>query len=684
MAKAKQSLEALCVNTLRTLSMDAVEAAKSGHPGAPMGLAPAAYTLWTRVMKHNPVNPQWPDRDRFVLSNGHASALLYSLLYLCGYALSLEDLQRFRQWGSKTPGHPEFGHAPGVETTTGPLGQGFANAVGMAMAERHLAARFNRGRQRIVDHHTFVFCGDGDLMEGISSEAASLAGHLGLGKLVCLYDDNHVTIEGGTELTFTENVARRFQAYQWHVLRVRDGNDLDALGRAFNDAKAEVEKPTLILCRTQIAYGSPNKQGSHEAHGAPLGAEEVRLAKAALGCPPDATFSVTPEVLAHFRRCADKGAKVESAWRKRFETWEQKYPDLADRWREAMSGMLPHGWQEGLPAFADGKPIATRAAFGRALNAVAGRLPTLIGGSADLAPSNNTLITGSRDFQKGQYDGRNLRFGVREHAMAAILSGMALHKGLRPFGGTFLVFSDYMRPSIRLAALMRLPVIYIFTHDSIAVGEDGPTHQPVEHLAALRAIPGLTVLRPADATETVAAWQVALENTGGPVALVLSRQSLPVFDRRKLPAADMVARGAYVLSDAAPSPQAVIVATGSEVHLALKAQGMLAERGVATRVVSMPSWEVFDRMPADYRDSVLPSNATARVVVEAGVRMGWERYMGRAGAGIFMTGFGASAPGETVMEKFNFTPEHVVEKVLGVLGGSEAVPCALDHPPDAA
>jgi transketolase len=619
-------------------------------------------------MKHNPADPQWPDRDRFVLSNGHASALLYSLLYLCGYDLSLEEIKRFRQWGSKTPGHPEYGHAPGIETTTGPLGQGFANAVGMAMAERHLAARFNRGGQRILDHHTFVFCGDGDLMEGVSSEAASLAGHLGLGKLICLYDDNHVSIEGGTELSFTENVARRFQAYQWHVLRLRDGNDLDALRRAFDEAKTEIEKPTLILCRTQIAYGSPNKQGSHEAHGAPLGAEEVRLTKAALGCPPDAVFSVEPEVLAHFRRCMDKGAKAESAWRKKFENWALKHPDLADRWRQAMAGMLPPGWHADLPAFTDGKPIATRAAFGQALNAVAGKLPTLIGGSADLAPSNNTIIKSSCDFQKGQYGGRNLRFGVREHAMAAILSGMALHKGLRPYGGTFLVFSDYMRPAIRLAALMKLSVIYIFTHDSIAVGEDGPTHQPVEHLAALRVIPGLTVIRPADATETVAAWRAALENTGGPVALVLSRQNLPVLDRGKLPPADMLAQGAYVVSDASSAPQAIIIGTGSEVHLALKAQEMLAARGVAARVVSMPSWEIFDRMPPGYRDSVLPLEVTARVVVEAGVPMGWERYMGAGGAGIFMTGFGASAPGGTVMEKFNFTAEHVVEKALEVLG----------------
>jgi transketolase len=668
MAKAKQSLETMCVNTIRTLSMDAVEAAKSGHPGAPMGLAPAAFVLWTRVMKHHPAQPAWADRDRFVLSNGHASALIYSLLHLCGYDLPLEELRRFRQWGSRTPGHPEYGHTPGVETTTGPLGQGFANAVGMAMAERHLAARFNRGGSKIVDHCTFFFCGDGDLMEGISSEAASLAGHLGLGKLIGLYDDNRVSIEGGTELAFTENVARRFQAYHWQVLRVRDGNDLGALQRAFEEARAEHAKPSLIVCRTQIAYGSPNLQGSHEAHGAPLGAEEVRRTKAALGCPPEAVFSVAEKVRAHFRRCLDKGARAEAVWRRKFEGWAQKHPDLAAQWRQAMAGELPAGWDAGMPVFAEAKPIATRAAFGQVLNAVAGRLPTLIGGSADLAPSNNTLIKSSGDFQRDRYEGRNLRFGVREHAMAAILSGMALHGGLRPYGGTFLVFADYMRPSIRLAALMKLAVIYIFTHDSIAVGEDGPTHQPVEHLAALRAIPGLTVIRPADATETAAAWRTALETTDGPVALVLSRQNLPVIDRAKLAPAEGVARGAYVLSDAGPSPRALLIATGSEVHLALKAQAVLAEKGIPVRVVSMPSWELFDKTPRDYKDAVLPPQVPARVAVEAGIPMGWERYTNAVDAGVFMAGFGASAPGGTVMEKFGFTVENVVDAVMKQIG----------------
>jgi len=667
MAKTKPSIDALCVNTIRTLAMDAVEAARSGHPGAPMGLAPAGYVLWTRVLKHHPRNPGWPDRDRFVLSAGHASALLYGLLHLCGYGLPLAELRRFRQWGSRTPGHPEFGHTPGVETTTGPLGQGFANAVGMAIAERHLAARFNRGARKIVDHFTYVFCGDGDLMEGVSAEASSLAGHLGLGRLICLYDDNHVTIDGGTELAFTEDVARRFSAYRWHVLRVRDGNDLGAIEQAFRAAQAETGRPSLILCRTQIAYGSPNKQGSHEAHGAPLGAEEIRLTKLRLGMPADESFSVPETVRHHFERCVAKGERAEAAWCRKWDAWARQHPELAESWRRAMDGSLPAGWDADLPTFADGKPIATRAAFGQALNAVAARVPALMGGSADLSPSNNTVIKGARDFQKDAYDGRYLRFGVREHAMGAVLSGMALHRGIRPYGGTFLVFSDYMRPSIRLAALMKLPVIYIFTHDSIAVGEDGPTHQPVEHLAALRAIPGLTVIRPADATETAAAWRTALQTMDGPVALILSRQNLSVFDRQKLPPADELAHGAYVLSAPESTPQAILIATGSEVHVAVEAQGLLAAKGVAASVVSMPSWELFEKMPQNYRDAVLPPAVRVRVAVEAGIGMGWERYVGGSGVVVGMNGFGASAPGGTLMEKFGFTAVHVVDTVLGIL-----------------
>jgi transketolase len=662
------SLDAQCINTIRTLSIDAVEAAKSGHPGAPMGMAAAGYVLWTRVLKHHPANPQWPDRDRFVLSGGHASAMLYSLLHLCGYDLPLEEIMRFRQWGSKTPGHPEYGHTPGVETTTGPLGQGLANAVGMAMAEAHLAARFNRRGNRIVDHHTYVFCGDGDLMEGVAAEAASLAGHLGLGKLICLYDDNQVTIEGGTELAFTENVAMRFKAFGWHVLRVRDGNDAGTIQQALAKAKAATDKPSLIVCRTQIAHGSPNKQGSCEAHGAPLGPEEVRLTKECLGCPPDDVFCVPDKVRAHFRKCLDRGARAESGWQRKFETWSRKHPELAAEWHRVQTGALPEGWDAGVPDFTASKPIATRAASGQVLNALAEKLPELIGGSADLAPSNNTLIKSAPDFQKDRYNGRNLRFGVREHAMGAILSGMALHRGVRPYGGTFLVFADYMRPAIRLAALMKLPMIYVFTHDSIAVGEDGPTHQPVEHLASLRTIPGLRVIRPADAVETAAAWRVALQTTDGPVALILSRQNLPVFERPQVTIDDGLSRGAYVLADAGGAPDAILIATGSEVQLALKAREIIAGKGVAARVVSMPSWELFEAQPKDYRDAVLPAEVTRRLAVEAGIAMGWERYTGAAGAFVGMARFGASAPGNVVMEQFGFTAENVAARTMALLG----------------
>jgi transketolase len=667
MARTKPSIDERCVNTIRALAMDAVEAAQSGHPGAPMGLAPAGFVLWTQVLKHNPADPTWPDRDRFVLSGGHASALLYSLLHLCGYDLPLEEIRRFRQWGSRTPGHPEYRHTPGVETTTGPLGQGIANAVGMAIAERHLAARFNRGAHKIVDHFTYVFCGDGDLMEGVAAEAASFAGHLGLGRLICLYDDNRVTIDGGTHLSFTENVAQRFKAYGWQVLRVRDGNDLSAIRQAFREARAENAKPSLIVCRTQIAYGSPNKQGSHEAHGAPLGSEEVRLAKLRLNLPPDETFCIPEPVRARFRRCFADGAKAQAAWLRRIDAFALKHPDLAAAWCAATDGKLPAGWDVGLPDFVDAKPIATRSAFGMALNAVAAKLPSLMGGSADLTPSNNTAIKGARDFQKETPDGRYLRFGVREHAMGGVLSGLALHGGVRPYGGTFLVFADYMRPAIRLAALMKLPVIYIFTHDSIAVGEDGPTHQPVEHLASLRAIPGLTVIRPADATETVAAWRLALQKTDGPVALLLSRQNLPVIDRRIAPAADMLRHGAYILTGPAGTPAVILIASGSEVSVALQARELLSARGVSARVVSMPSWELFEQSSREYRDSVLPPQVTARVAIEAGVPLGWERY---APAGVFMTGFGASAPGATVLEKFGFTAEGLVAKVAALLDGN--------------
>jgi transketolase len=665
----QSSAENLCVNTIRTLAMDGVQAANSGHPGAPMGLAAAAYVLWTRFLKHNPKNPDWMDRDRFVLSGGHASMLLYSLLFLTGYKVGLNDLKNFRQWGSITPGHPEYGHTPGVETTTGPLGQGFTNAVGMAMAERHLAAIFNKGSQEIVDHYTYIMCGDGDLMEGITSEAASLAGHLGLGKLICIYDDNKISIEGGTQLAFTENVAARFRAYQWHVVRVNDGNDLAAIQQALEEAKAETAKPTLIALSTHIAYGSPNKQDTHGAHGAPLGEEEIRLTKENLDWPSNKPFYVPPAALKTFRKCVDQGKKADAAWQKEFKAYAKKYPELAQQWHAAIYCKPLRGWDAKVPTFANTASIATRAASGQVINGLAEKLPNLMGGSADLAPSNNTLINSSFDFQKGSYDGRNIRFGVREHAMGSILSGMSLHGGIRPYGGTFLVFADYCRPAIRLAALMKLPVTYVFTHDSVAVGEDGPTHQPVEHLAALRSIPGLIVIRPADATETAAAWRVAIKTDNAPVALILSRQSLPVLDRKQYPSAVALAKGGYILADSEGTPEAILIGTGSEVQLCLEARERLAKKGVAARVVSMPSWELFERASKNYRDKVLPPNVTARVAIEAGISMGWEQYVGSQGVVIGIDRFGASAPGGTIMEKYGMKASAVVAKAMALLRG---------------
>jgi transketolase len=669
LAESRKNIDDLCINTIRGLSMDAVQKANSGHPGAPMGLAPAAYVLWTRVMKHNPLNPGWLDRDRFILSAGHASMLLYSLLHLSGYAVTLDDIKNFRQWGSKTPGHPEFGHTPGVETTTGPLGQGFANAVGMAMAERHLAARFNRPGHDIVDHYTYMICGDGDMMEGISSEAASLAGHLGLGKLICIYDDNDISIEGSTEIAFTEDVALRFKAYHWHVINVDDGNDIHAVYNAVQAAKAQTRQPSLIVLRTHIAYGSPNKQDTADAHGAPLGEEEVRLTKKRLGMPEDVLFHVPEAVSNHFRQCIDGGSKAEDGWQEKFKVYSKKYPDLTQKWVDAMSGFLTTGWDKDIPVFkASDGPVATRAASGKVLNAIAPNLPTLIGGSADLAPSNKTYLNEFREFQKDAYDGRNIRFGVREHAMGGIMSGMFLHHGLRPYGGTFLVFSDYLRPSLRVAAIMKIPVIYVFTHDSIAVGEDGPTHQPVEHLACLRAIPGLTVIRPADATETAQAWRQALKTTTGPVALILSRQKLPVLQSSAIE--NELEKGAYILEDCDGKPDIILIGTGSEVHVLLEAKSRLVEKGIAARVVSMPSWELFEKTSQKYKDRVLLPNVPVRLAVEAGSPMGWCRYVGSGGAVIGIDGFGASAPGGIMMEKYGFTSHHVVEKTLALLNKS--------------
>jgi transketolase len=664
---ATDTLDQLCVNTVRTLAMDAVQKANSGHPGLPMGIADVAYVLWTQFLKHNPANPDWPDRDRFVLSGGHGSMLLYSLLHLTGYDLPLEELMNFRQWDSRTPGHPEYGLTPGVETTTGPLGQGFANGVGMAIAERFLAEIFNRPGYPIVDHYIYAIVTDGDLMEGISHEAASLAGHLGLGKLIYLYDDNHISIDGPTELTFTEDRCARFEAYGWHVQQV-DGYHREAVARALRAARAETTCPSLIACRTHIAYGSPNKQDTAAAHGAPLGEEEVRLTKENLGWPSDAQFYIPEQALAHYREAIPSGQALEAEWQNLFDRYAVEYPDLAELWHQVWSGELPAGWEEALPAFGptDG-PLATRSASGKVLNAIAPVLPTLIGGSADLTPSNNTELKNYPWLQTGQLGGRNIHFGVREHTMGGILNGLALHGGVIPYGGTFLVFSDYMRPTIRLAAMMELPVVYVFTHDSVGLGEDGPTHQPVEHLPALRAIPNLIVVRPADATETVEAWRMALEYQGGPVALLLTRQKLPILDRSTLAPAEGLKRGAYVLADTDGTPDLILIASGSEVQVALDARERLAAQGVKARVVSMPSWELFERQPSDYQAQVLPPDVTARLAVEAAVPLGWERYVGPQGYIVGLNRFGASAPYKTIFEQLGFTSENVALQALAVL-----------------
>lgn len=661
------TLDQLCVNTVRTLAMDAVQKAKSGHPGLPMGIADVAYVLWTQFLKHNPANPDWPDRDRFVLSGGHGSMLLYSLLHLTGYDLPLEELMNFRQWGSRTPGHPEYGLTPGVETTTGPLGQGFANGVGMAIAERFLAETFNRPGYPIVDHYIYAIVTDGDLMEGISHEAASLAGHLGLGKLIYLYDDNHISIDGPTELTFTEDRCARFEAYGWHVQQV-DGHHREAVARALRAARAETNCPALIACRTHIAYGSPNKRDTAAAHGAPLGEEEVRLTKENLGWPPDAQFYIPEEALARYREAIPRGQAFEAEWQNLFDRYAVEYPDLAELWHQVWSGELPAGWDEALPAFdpSDG-PMATRSASGKVLNAVASVLPTLIGGSADLTPSNNTELKSYPWLQTGEFGGRNIHFGVREHTMGGILNGLALHGGVIPYGGTFLVFSDYMRPTIRLAAMMELPVVYVFTHDSVGLGEDGPTHQPVEHLPALRAIPNLIVVRPADATETVEAWRMALEYAAGPVALLLSRQKLPILDRTVLAPAEGLKRGAYVLADTDGTPDLILIASGSEVQVALDARERLGAQGVKARVVSMPSWELFEQQPSEYQDRVLPSEVTSRLAVEAAVPLGWERYVGLQGHVVGLNRFGASAPYKIIFEQLGFTGESVALQALAVL-----------------
>jgi transketolase len=660
------SLDLRCVITIRTLAIDGVQKAKSGHPGMPMGAAAMAYVLWTRHLRHHPGNPRWANRDRFVLSAGHGSMLLYSLLYLTGYGLDLDELKEFRQWGSRTPGHPEFGHTPGVETTTGPLGQGFANGVGMALAERWLAARYNRPGHTIIDHHIFAIVGDGDLMEGVSSEAASFAGHQKLGKLIYLYDDNKISIDGSTNLAFTEDVGRRFTAYGWQVRTVEDGNDLDAIHRAIVEAKAQTDRPSLIMIRTHIGYGSPNRVDSHDAHGAPLGEEEVKLTKQAYGVEPDATFNVPEDVLAQFRKAQERGAEWETGWSKTFDGYRTAFPELAAEFEQTRNGVFGDAWKSAVPAFTD--TMATREASGKVLNAIAPHLPTLIGGSADLTPSNNTAIKGATDMQPASPDGRYIRFGVREHAMGSIMNGLALTEGLIPYGGTFLIFSEYMRPPIRLAALMGVRPIYVFTHDSIGVGEDGPTHQPVEQLASLRAIPNLIILRPGDANETAESWKIAIEHKSGPVALILTRQKLPTIDRTKFAAASNTLKGAYVLAETHPTPELILMATGSEVRHIVAAYEVLAREQVRVRIVSMPSWELFERQSKEYRDTVLPPSVRKRLAVEAGVPLGWHQWVGSDGDVIAFDHYGASAPAERIFEEFGFTAANVVARARALLG----------------
>ncbi|WP_305804828.1 transketolase [Stenotrophomonas sp. YIM B06876] len=676
-------LDQLCINTLRFLSVDMVQKADSGHPGLPLGAAPMAYVLWTRWLRHHPLNPGWVDRDRFVLSAGHGSALLYSLLHMTGYDLSLDDLKQFRQWGSKTPGHPERGHTPGVETTTGPLGQGMANAVGMAIGEAQLAARYNRPGHALIHHHTYAIVSDGDLMEGVASEAASLAGHLQLGKLVCLYDDNLVTLSAGTDMAFSEDRARRFQAYGWQTLHVADGNDIEAIDAALRAAHEDVARPSLVLVRTHLGYGSP-EQDSFKAHGSPLGVEDVRRTKQALGWPTEPDFLVPERARAHFREALVRGGDLETAYEQRLQAYAEAFPAEYGELRQRLDGQLPPQWNADIPVFpADEKGMASREASGKVINAIAPRLPALTGGSADLDPSTKTALKDQGDFNPPatpgedlqgsdaagwSAQGRNLHFGVREHAMGAIVNGLAAHGGFIPFGATFLIFSDYMRPPIRLAALMGLHVVHVFTHDSIALGEDGPTHQPVEQLANLRALPHLITLRPGDANETAVAWQVALETRDAPVALILSRQSLPTLDRQHYASAEGLRQGAYILSDAAAgAPELILIASGSEVSLMLAAAQRLQAQGIAVRCVSMPSWELFEALPQAERERVLPPAVTARLAIELGVSQGWERYVGAHGDMLGIEHFGASAPAAVLLREYGFTVEHVCSRALAVL-----------------
>ncbi len=681
-----KELEDLCINTIRMLSIDAVQKANSGHPGLPMGAAATAYTLWTRFLKYNPIHPLWPDRDRFVLSAGHGSMLLYSLLHLTGYDLSLDEIKRFRQWGSRTPGHPERSHhTPGVEVSTGPLGQGFGNGVGMAIAEAWLAAHFNRPSHQIVDHYTYAIVSDGDLMEGIAAEAASLAGHLRLGKLIYLYDQNHISLAGATDLTFTEDVGKRFDAYGWHTHTVLDGNDTEEIAAAIQEGRAEKDRPSLVLVRTHIGFGSPKKQDTFQAHGSPLGEEEVVATKKALGWPTTDSFFLPPEAVAYFRQAVNRGTAAEQEWQQRLQAYRSAYPAEAAEWDLIMDGQLPENFAASLPQWTpQDKPMSTRVAAGQALNALATRIPNLMGGSADLNPSTNTALKGQGDFQPPHdtpgiagavggpwgYGGRNIAFGVREHAMGAAINGMAAHGGIIPFSATFLVFSDYMKPSIRLGALMGIRAVYVFTHDSIAVGEDGPTHEPIEQLAGLRAIPGLTIIRPADANEAAEAWTLAVERQT-PTLLVLTRQNLFILDRSRSIDAG-VRRGGYILADVERgTPEVLLIATGSEVELCIKAQARLKELQVQARVVSLPSWELFAEQEQSYREQVLPAAVHNRVAVEAGASMGWQRFVGRDGAIVGIDQFGASAPAEETMKRFGFTAQHVTAAALRTLGRHE-------------
>ena len=664
-------LDQLCINTIRALTIDAVQKAKSGHPGLPLGAAPMAYVLWTRFMRYNPRHPRWENRDRFLLSAGHGCMLLYSLLHLTGYDLPLEEIKSFRQWGSKTPGHPENVLTPGVEITTGPLGQGFANGVGMAMGAAHLASRFNQKDFPLIDHYIYAIVSDGDLMEGVASEAASLAGHLKLGKLIYLYDDNRVTIEGFTDLAFSENVPKRFEAYGWHTSTVEDGNDLAAIDAAVRDAQSVGDRPSLISVKTIIGYGMPTA-GTRKAHSDPPGEEAVRETKRHLGWPEDKQFFIPDEALEHFRRAVDRGEKCENEWNDLVKSYAEKHSDLGKQWQQTISGQLPDDWETHLPGFADSEAIATRVASGQVINALAPHLPMLIGGSADLGVSNNTDIKDGGDFEAAHYDGRIIHWGVREHAMGATMTGMALNGGLIPYGGTFMCFSDYMRPSIRLACLSEVQVIYVFTHDSVGLGEDGPTHQPVEHLAALRAIPHLYVVRPADVHEVREAWRLAILRRESPTALALTRQKVALIDRQQFASAEGLRRGGYILAEAVIDsdraiPQLILIATGSEVSLALDAREKLQADGIATRVVSMPCTELFEEQPAEYRDEVLPKSVNARLAIEAGVRQGWDRYVGPAGDVICLDRFGASSPGDVALKNLGFNVENVVTRARALL-----------------